>query len=66
MGGRIVLFGATGYTGTLTAEELATARVAAVPAGARGPVEAFGLDVVARALAGAGLPEVTTRRRART
>jgi short subunit dehydrogenase-like uncharacterized protein len=36
------------------------------PAGARGPVEAFGLDRVARALAGAGLPEVTTRRRART
>jgi hypothetical protein len=36
------------------------------PAGARGPVEAFGLDVVTRALAGAGLPEVTTRRRART
>ena len=33
MGGRIVLFGATGYTGTLTAEELAAARVPAVLAG---------------------------------
>jgi short subunit dehydrogenase-like uncharacterized protein len=36
------------------------------PAGARGPVEAFGLDRVVRALADAGLSEVTTRRRART
>lgn len=33
MAGRIVLFGATGYTGTLTAEELARAGVPAVLAG---------------------------------
>ncbi len=33
MAGRIVLFGATGYTGTLTAEELAAAGVPAVLAG---------------------------------
>jgi short subunit dehydrogenase-like uncharacterized protein len=36
------------------------------PAGARGPVEALGLDRVARALADAGLPEVATKGRART
>ncbi len=35
-------------------------------AGARGPIEAFGLDRVARALADAGLSDVTTKRRART
>ena len=33
MTGRIVLFGATGYTGTLVAEELAAQGVAAVLAG---------------------------------
>src|ERR1700724_2527521 len=33
MAGRIVLFGATGYTGTLTAEALAAAAVPAVLAG---------------------------------
>ena len=48
---------------TLTARLLAwTARQlrdgADPPAGARGPVEAFGLDTMARALAGAGLPRV--------
>ncbi|MEO8899206.1 MAG: hypothetical protein ABI352_08630 [Candidatus Dormibacter sp.] len=33
MAGRIVLFGATGYTGTLTAEELAAGLIPAVLAG---------------------------------
>lgn len=52
---------------TLTARLLAWAarqlRDGAAPAaGARGPVEAFGLDTMARALAGAGLPVVATRR----
>ncbi|MEO8899207.1 MAG: hypothetical protein ABI352_08635 [Candidatus Dormibacter sp.] len=37
-------------------------RERAGPAGARGPVEAFGLAAVAAALAGAGLPRVATRR----
>jgi short subunit dehydrogenase-like uncharacterized protein len=52
---------------TLTARLLVWAarhlRDGAAPvAGARGPVEAFGLEVMARALTGAGLPTVATRR----
>ena len=62
------LHGVDGYT--LTARLLLWGalqlREGRNPAGARGPVEAFGLDRVARALADAGLPEITVRRRART
>lgn len=58
------LHGVDGYT--LTARLLAWGaqqlRERPGPAGARGPVEAFGLDAVARALAGAGLARVATRR----
>jgi short subunit dehydrogenase-like uncharacterized protein len=58
------LHGVDGYT--LTARLLVWGarelREAPGPAGARGPVEAFGLDAVERALAGAGLPRVATRR----
>ncbi len=48
---------------TLTARLLAWGATqltdgASPPAGARGPVEAFGLDTMARGLAGAGLPRV--------
>ena len=48
MAGRIVLFGATGYTGTLTAEELAAQGVTAVLAGRDRPR----LDVLASRLGG--------------
>ena len=62
------LHGVDGYT--LTARLLVWGaqrlRDTPVPAGARAPVEAFGLDVMTRALAGAGLPRVATGRRART
>jgi short subunit dehydrogenase-like uncharacterized protein len=58
------LHGVDGYT--LTARLLVWGarqlRERPSPAGARGPIEAFGLDAATRMLAAAGLPQVPTRR----